>query len=203
MSAEYSAGHLPDLLDNESLVDVLTLCNFCILSNALDFRTYSFPNRSNSNSPDGHDLEKRLLWDYNEMSVVDREHCTYVRGLAHLLIDWISCHYDVILPHTQEPMSNFKRDFCGRYLLDQACAILNYKKLAQEDKVFGAKWCAFGDLERQINYVLHDAEGKWYGDWKAKRQNFRQYTSLSFGPMSFTITKKDKPLEFKGKFLVA
>ena len=137
------------------------------------------------------------------MSVLDREHCTYVRGLARLLINWISCHYDVTLPHTQEPMSNFERDFCGRYLLDQACAILNYKKRALEDKVFGAKWCAFQDLERQINYVLHDVNGKWYGDWKTKRQNFKQYTSLSFGSMSFTIAKKDKPLEFKGEFLVA
>lgn len=182
---------------------MLTLCNFCILSNALDFRTYSFPGVSDSNPPDGHDFDKRLHWDYNEMSVLDREHCTYVRGLARLLINWISCHYDVTLPHTQEPMSNFEWDFCGRYLLDQACAILNYKKRALEDKVFGAKWCAFQDLERQINYVLHDVDGKWYGDWKTKRQNFKQYTSLSFGSMSFTIAKKDKPLEFKGEFLVA
>ena len=48
---EYNPGHLPDLLDLESMIDVLTLCNFCILANVLDFRTYSFNALKESDSP--------------------------------------------------------------------------------------------------------------------------------------------------------
>jgi hypothetical protein len=82
------------------------------------------------------------------------------------------------------PVTSFDKDICGRYLTDQACAILNYKRLAEEEGLPTIPNCSFQDLERQLDYVLlatdNDDEA-WYSDWEGKKANLEQYETLSFG----------------------
>ena len=88
---EHNADQLPDLTESEDIFNVLALCMYCILSNVLDSRTYSFPDQS----PQELDilLQQRMQYDYNALSPVDRRTFSYYRGLALNLISWISCHY--------------------------------------------------------------------------------------------------------------
>ena len=161
---EYTPGHLPDLLDMESLVDVLTLCNFCILANVLDFCTYDFHNLKSSDNPSPRDLDQRNRWDWNALSWVDREYYVYIYGLALNLIRWISCNYDATSLQSQHPIQSFERYFCGKYLMDQACAILSYKHKAQDEGILTLPYCKFSDVEHQIDYVFHN-HGSLSGDW--------------------------------------
>lgn len=191
MYAEYSAGHLPNLLDNNSLIDVLTLCNFCIFANILDFRTYSFAHLADSDNPTARDMDQHIQWDYNAVPVVDRDYYTYVRGLAILFIQWLSRHYKVGWSAVTGPMTGteFLRDFAGLYLLNQACAILNYKQQAEDKELVGVKNCTFLTIERQIDYLFQEEEDAWYGDWKAEKENFKDHSTLAFSDLGFVVTK--------------
>lgn len=184
------------------MIDVLTLCNFCILGNALDFRTYGFANVRDTDSPSARDRDQRKSWDRNALSGVEREYFIYIRGLAKNLVRWLSCHYDVIPTQSQAPVSSFERDFCGKYLTDQACAILNYKKLA-EKKLLTIPYFKFNDLECQMDYIFHaDEEESFYDDWEQKKQKFSQYTSLALADRSYIVEKKVLPLKFIGAVIL-
>jgi hypothetical protein len=201
---EYSPGHLPDLLNFDSMVDVLTLCNFCILSNVLDFRTYGFPNIGEGDTPSQRGLDQRDTWDRNAFSRLDREHFIYVRGLAINFIKWLSCNFDAKLPQGTRPIPSFEKNFCGNYLLNQACAILNYKEQAEAEGLATISWCKFKDIKRQLQYVFHgdgdDDEEPWYGDWATRKVSYKKHTSLSFGN-TYIISRKKKPLQFTGRIL--
>jgi hypothetical protein len=85
--------------------------------------------------------------------------------------------------------------------MEQACAILNYKHKAEREGLTGARFCTFQQLDKQIGYLLVPHPGRWYGDWKSTRANFKEYSSLSFWNMDFAISKKTSPLPFKGVFI--
>ena len=93
---------------------------------------------------------------------------------------------------------NFKQDFCGRYLTDQACTVLAYKKKSEEKKALTLWDCTFDDVDHQISYLFGNHNNRWWGDWKLKRLNFEQYTTFSFSDWTFTITKKSVPSPSKG-----
>jgi hypothetical protein len=196
---EYSDGHLPNLLDSQSFVDVLTLCNFCILVNVLDFQTYSFRGLSDQEKPSPRDFEQRVRWDYNAVSVLNREYYTYARGLAHNFISWLASNYDVTYAHSNETVPDLEKDFCRKYLTDQACAMLAYKTQAEEESFHGLEYCSQGDLDRQMGYLFKDDENDWFGDWRLKKANLDNYRTLSFNSMAFTVTKKDSPLKYACK----
>lgn len=192
---EYTPGHLPDLLNPDSLIDVLTLCNFCILSNVLDFRTYSFINEP----PTAQDLDKREQWDLNAISRLDREYFIYVRGLAINFIRWLSCNFDAkpIQPHS--PMLCILTDICGRYLSSQACTILNYKKRSEAEDLVTIPHCSYMDIRSQLEYLFEHSgqEKEWCGDWKSNLITFQNQTSMCFDT-KFTVSRKHSPDEFTG-----
>ena len=177
------------------MLDVLTLCNYCILANVLDFRTYSFPSLGSSDHPSKADNAKREMWDYNEMSTLDRQHSTFVRGLARNLFDWISCNFDITLDDAEKPTSDVKKDVCITYLVEQACAILNYKFLAENNGVVGVNHCSFIDVERQLDLLLREEERD---SWLAAKKKYKEHNSLCFGDSSFVVSRKKEPLKFVG-----
>ena len=194
---EYSKGHIPDLTDKESLVDVLTLTNFCMLVNVLDFRTYSFPCLSDEEEPSPREFDQRIQWDYNDVSVLDREHFTYVRGLVCNFWTWFDCHYEVTFAGSTSPVPNLERDFCWRYLTDQACALLNYKALAEAESFPGLRFCTLEDLERQIDYLFDNDKG-----WNSKKANRAKFSTLRFSNMDFTVVKRNLPATFIGEYVL-
>ncbi len=180
-----------------------------MLANVLDFRTYSFPTLEDHEVPSPRELDQRHQWDYNGLSVVDREYFAYARGLALNLIMWLGCNFDITFPAGQdehgeaislEPIDDFELLVAGRYILNQACAILTYKKRADEEPLPGIRNCKFEDVERQLDLLLGNKD-RWFGNWKLAKVHFEESTSLAFGDTTFTVKRKDLPLIFKGTLL--
>jgi hypothetical protein len=182
------------------MINVLTLCNFCILANVLNFNTYRFAN--NTDNPTPRDRDQYEQWDRNGLSPVDREHMIYVRGLAINFIRWLSCNFEARSVESTEIIRPFLENLCGKYLLRQACAILNYKKLAEAERLPTIPHCKFRDVQRQLRYVLHkdddDDEEAWYGDWTVASLGYLRHTSMSFGE-HVTISRKECAEEFTGR----
>lgn len=154
------ASHLPDLTTMDVFIDVLSLCNFCILSNVLDPRTYSFPDRKYREAPTATHILQRQQHDYNALSPSDRLYFSYVRGLAINLIYWLDSRYafkddkeNVHAVMTQARM----------YLHRQVRAILCYKRRAEVEHVDGVPNCTSKDLRRQIDLLFADGEDELLG----------------------------------------
>jgi len=60
-----------------SLIDVLLLCNYCIMANVLDYNTYQFP-LSKGRKLTAHELHLYDWYDYNAVSPLKRRYFAYV-----------------------------------------------------------------------------------------------------------------------------
>jgi hypothetical protein len=187
-----------------SLVDVLALCNFCIMANVLDYNTYSFLDLPHGQKATAKHMHLRVLYDYNALDPERRRHFSYIRGLAMNLIHWISCHYDVTSVDKASNPANqsidFVRDFAGQYLTRQAYVVLNYKTLAEEQEVLGIWNCKAADVQRQLE-LLFDGKEDLYGPVDFEDPNLDLYTSMGFGHYKYQVTAKTTPLPFKGIYI--
>lgn len=114
------------MTDSNDLYNVLALCNFCILANVLDDRTYLFPD----DVPDDSVVRQRLRseFDLNLLTPVERSQFSYFRGVALNLINWLNNHYAAKDANTGATTSI--KELASDYLRRQACCILNYKARA-------------------------------------------------------------------------
>lgn len=204
---ENRAEHLPVLTKLSSLVDILSLCNYCIMANVLDMLTYSFPDLSYGHMMTAKHKRLRVQYDYNAIGPDKRRYYTYIRGLAMNMINWIACHYDVFhrslnLDSTMnaEPVE-FVRDFAGRFLLKQAHSLLNYKTAAEEQNLRGLWNCTADDVRSQLN-LLFDAKDNLYGPLKFNEPDLSEYRSFAFGDFSYNVIRKTTPLAFKGMYFI-
>lgn len=152
-SLENVALHLP-ILDDEmvTFVDILTLCNYCILSNVLDPRTYNFPDIAYGQKANLTHLAQRERHDYNALSPDDRHYFSYVRGLAINLIRWLHCHFVFKREKNEYDVTMVAR----KYLHNQVRAILKYKMTAEKNRIGGVPNCTTAALRRQINLLFAD-----------------------------------------------
>jgi hypothetical protein len=137
-----------------SLVDVLALCNYCILANVLDYNTYQFPLTKDA-KPTARQLLLRDQYDYNALSPVKRQHFSYVRGLAINFMRWLMINYNLISTVDKETnlhsgLYDFIQDYMGR----QARAILNYKQKAEAQGVPGIRNCTAAAVRRQLKMLF-------------------------------------------------
>ena len=88
-----------------------------------------------TNAPSPHDRSQRDLWDRNDLSQVNQQYFIYVCELAINFMRWISCNYYAMSSQAMRPILSFKKDFCENYILNQTCAILNYKKQAEVERL--------------------------------------------------------------------
>lgn len=194
---ENQAEHLPALANVISLVDVLSLCNFCIMANVLDCNTYSFLDLPYGKKATAKQMRLRVLYDYNALDPDRRRHFSYIRGLAMNLIKWISCHYDVRSKEADAEPINFVRDFAGQYLMRQAHALLNYKIQAEEQEILGLWNCKAEDVRRQLNLLFNGKEDT-YGPFDFEDPDLDLYDSLAFGDYKYLVSQKTTPLTFEG-----
>ena len=143
--------------------------------------------------PSPREEDQRTLWDYNAVTIIDREYFTHVRGIAHNLITWIGCNYDVTIAGA---IVDFDRDVAGQYLIEQCCTILNYKEKAVEKDLRGPRFCTVADVERQLDLLFAQGMSR-FGNWSERKLEVKTHVSLAFG-MSVDVRKKKLPLEFKG-----
>jgi len=125
----------------------LALCVFCILSNVLDPRTYSFPEHLPQGDPV--QLKRRVQFDYNALSPSDRKQFTFFRGLALNLISWIDCNYSVVLDSDPSSIEDLAT-LCFRR---QVGAVLNYKARALNQGIPGFTG-NLGPLRQQLQLLL-------------------------------------------------
>ncbi len=118
--------------------------------------------------PQVHVIAVNVTFGTAMISQINQQYFIYVRGLAINFIRWLSCNYDAMSSQAMRLIPFFEKDFCGNYILNQACAILNYKKQAEMEQLATIPLCKFKDIEWQLQYVLsggdNNEEKPWFGD---------------------------------------
>jgi hypothetical protein len=123
---------VPDLLEFKSFLDVVTLCNLIILTNALDGRTYHSD-------------------DSASISAEERLSIIYTRGRCIDLLDWMDQKYRLRDPFSQEidRCSWFFRE----YLFQQTSVIRSYKIQAGSDEILSTGKCTAKQVSEQLDMV--------------------------------------------------
>jgi len=182
------------------LVDVLSLCSYCIMANVLDRDTYQFP-LSKGRKPTASELGLRDRYDYNALGPLKRRYFTYIRGLALNLLAWIACNYDVTSTSQEDPPlehnpCEFMTEVISPFISNQACAILNYKRRAEAQKLPGIPNCTAADVQRQLELLFYDnpsigIEVDFDGDLSL-------YECFAFGDCSWRVSRRPPPIPFRG-----
>ena len=173
-------------------VDLLTLCNFCILSNFLDPRTYNFPGLPYGDTALPTHILQRQRHDYNALSPDDRHYYSYARGLAINLINWVHCHY---IFNDTEGRLNDLTTLSRRYLHHQIRAIISYKQKAEKGNFRGVPNCSEEDLRRQAELLFSPScMPEFQGLSLAELED--EETLVWEG--EYSPKKRVKSLEFKG-----
>ncbi len=173
----------------DAFMNVLTLCNYCILSNVLDPRTYNFADLPYGRAANATHLSQRQQHDYNALSPDDRRYFSYVRGLAINLIHWINCHYVFEGSGPNDPITTARV-----YLHHQIRAIVHYKITAEKENVQGVPNCMATDLRRQISLLFADGASE-FGDLSLTELTDAESLAWETG---LTPKKRGKPLDFTG-----
>jgi len=188
-SQENAASHLPALTDMDSFLNIFTLCNYCILANVLDPRTYNFADLHYGHAASATHLSQREEHDYNALSPDDRRYFSYVRGLAVNLIHWVNCHYIFEGGGPNDAITTART-----YLHHQIRAILHYKMMAEKENVQGVPNCTAADLRRQITLLFADGLTEFRG---LSLLDLTEAASLAW-ETGLTPKKRGKPLDFIG-----
>ena len=176
---ENVALHLPVLNDEmDTFIDILTLCNYCILSNVLDPRTYNFP-------------DIRYGDKANATHLSQREYFSYVRGLSVNLINWLHCHFVFRGKASTYAVISVAR----KYLHNQVRAILKYKITAEKERVGGVPNCTTKAFRRQISLLFSDGKMTKLGGLDVN--DLTDMDSLAW-ETSIKPSRRSKALEFDG-----
>jgi hypothetical protein len=189
---EHGALHLSELTNMDKFIDLATLCNFCILSNVLDFWTYNFDNIPYGCTTNAMHLAQRQQHDYNALSPGNRIHFLYICGLPINLIHWVNCKY------VFEDEGRHCNDFITltqTYLHQQVQAILDYKQQAEKENICGIPNCISSDVLHQVELLFGEGMPEFAG---LSVTELRDATSLSWDP-AFTPVIRKQPLAFKGR----
>jgi len=194
---ENNAQHLPDLMHFRSLVDVMALCNFCILANVLDYNTYQFP-LSKGAKPAAHELRLRTRFDYNALTPVQRRHFSYIRGIAINFMFWMDSRFSLTSKENTPEEESTIVGVWIIYLSRQVNTLLNYKQKAEEQSVRGIINCKAADVKRQLEYLFYDSD--WVEGFSLGEE-MADYDSFAFNDYNWRVVKAPHPLEFVGSFL--
>jgi len=189
---ENVASHLPALTHADPVFDLLTLCNFCILSNVLDPRTYGFPDLTHGQAATETHILQRQQHDYNALSPADRRYYSHVRGLAINLIHWVDCRYAF---KDEDNKIHKVSTVAETYLHRQVWAILQYKIRTEKANVQGVANCTSKDLRCQIELLFADCTDD-LGDISLADLKDKD-NSLNWEP-DFRLVKFRAPCDFKG-----
>ena len=194
--SEHHATHLPDLADSEDLFNVLALCNFCILSNVLDPRTYSFPDHLPHDDP--MQLRRRIQYDYNALSPSDRKQFTFFRGLARNLIAWIDSRYMGVELSGPKPEEIDVASMASNSFRRQVAAFVYYKVRAIQHGAQGSPGCTLGAIQRQLQLLLEQPIlGMDATDLNS--EDLGTFTEFFVSPSDYRVGSRNDPEEFHGK----
>ena len=136
----FDLGHVPQLTDFDSLLNLLAFCNLLVMANVLDFRTYE-------KSPRESDSVKH---DTNAIPAKERYEMAYARGRCWEIILWVFHVYEVFDKETGEAIEGFTK-VAMSYLAHLGSTIIEFKRrsveshMDDEESLFTVK-----DLARQF-----------------------------------------------------
>jgi hypothetical protein len=152
LCTEHAASHLLLLGEDMNVfMDLLTLCNFCILSNMHDPCTYNFLGLTYGNPVHPTHLAQRQKYNYNALSPDDRHYYSYMRGLAINLINWVHCNY--VFYDKKKCLYDFT-SLSHQYLHHQVQAIIVYQKAAEQTPHQGVLNCTEEALRHQAELLF-------------------------------------------------
>jgi len=138
--------HLPDLRSLQALLDIFALCNILILSNVLDERTYW---------PSG-----------TAIPLTERYTIAYARGLCLWLLDALDQLFILATVGSEAILATVGseaiftdnlmsvRSIAAKFLAQQSAAVLNYKQVAEKNRMRGALHCTSSKLRQQLEGCL-------------------------------------------------
>lgn len=139
----------------DSVLDMLSACNLAILSNALDFRTYTHPKQVDDETLNDEHKMQMDVYDRNSLSDADRTGCVYARGLALDLFNWFADNYVLKDESRNESMSTLLA--LMNNLAHQAYSVWVTKEQAMALGIGGAPNCTMEGLHQQLTNALPEA----------------------------------------------
>jgi hypothetical protein len=142
--SEYEQGHIPTLVDFDSVLDLFTFCNLIILMNVLDPRTYAaLPQMSGEST-----LELWKNHDRNSIPATERYQMAHARGLCWDILRWFFTAYEIFDKESGQAIEGFN-EVAMAYLAHQASVILAYKREALMNGLDDGG-CKVKDVEHQL-----------------------------------------------------
>ncbi|KAH6871656.1 hypothetical protein BKA70DRAFT_1450930 [Coprinopsis sp. MPI-PUGE-AT-0042] len=197
--------HLPDLKDRDLFIATFALLSFIEMQNILDFRSYEYPETSQSSVWYGIAETSMSFCDVNGIPHEERLECIYTRGLATELAGWIFSHFSLrrLQPdggtededeaedeEAEDEPSDPWNDFYVPYLAHFLQAVLAYK--AKYPKAAPSRGCTLDLIETQIDRCI--------GDREELRRAFDAIDTDSIASISpafsFSPVLRQKPLPF-------
>lgn len=195
------SAHIPDLKTMDSVLDLLSACNLGILSNALDFRTYTHPTQEADEPLQSEEKLQMDLFDLNSMPNADRVECTFSRGFALDLIRWFAENY--VLSKGQGRGTSAKKSESGKLITEsiimdnlahQAYSVFLAKKKAALEQVVGAPNCTVGKLKTQLLGALPLAASKKFMNLLQTKQKIEEMYMDWNGWVVQPVEKSDTPV---------
>jgi hypothetical protein len=196
--------HLPDVEQEQGLLDFLSLCFLNICGNVLDFRTYLCPN--SCNKVDQEVIRKKF--DVNDIDVGERVSMCRARGMCLELLRWWDATYVVQRCNPTEVPDEVWPHFTSGYLAREGFKIFQYKEhIAKDSSRYGATGCTLEGLIDQLENVMN-LDGHAANEWNEAMEHFNSsvaedeevgpFTMAHFPcvPGQWKIEKRELPLHF-------
>lgn len=123
----FRPGHVPQITDFDSLLNLLTFCNLVIMANVLDSRTYE-------KDPGASDSVALSKHDANAIPVKERYAMAYARGRCWDILFWVFHKYEVFDKETGEMIDGFSQ-VAMRYLAHLGSTIIEFKRRSVESQM--------------------------------------------------------------------
>lgn len=137
---------MPDPNEFASLLDLLSLAFLGIASNALDFKTYQYPDKHLDDPLSPEEFSLMTAYDLNSMERTERTLCMYVRGLSWEILTWLRTHYAVKYP---DGRCLNMHSFSSEYFTDTAAIIL--RNLPPQNQASGF---TYERLQSQLSFIF-------------------------------------------------
>lgn len=170
---------------------------YCIASNVVDFRTYRFPSQTPGSEATARQQEQRIQHDYNALSPADRQHLSYIRGLALNLVEWINCNI-AIAPRDVSEYDVTVDQIVGNLLLTDMQALLGYR-IAAEGSIVGSQSFTYLDMKRQVELLFFDDLFGWGPDNFEHDDRAARDVFFAVDARDFAVGMYPDPNEFNGE----
>ena len=143
-------GHIPQLTDFDSLLNLLSFCNLLILGNVLDSRTYQ-------SEPGVSSPATLMKHDANAIPAKERYEMAYARGRCWEILFWAFHYWEVFETKTGEGIDGFI-EVAMRYLAHLGSAVIEFKRRANATGMGSESHYRIKDLASQVKSCFKSFE---------------------------------------------